>query len=164
LKKALPLYDAALERLDSGMNKIREAVHNLAPVTMLGVGALREKCEHSPMGKGLVNGVGFKAFGDTSNVPVHVWGVLEACLNEALTNVARHARPKSVNVSIDVTTNIARLCVENDGVSESGVSGASRPGTGLRNLRHRIAAVGGSLSVDSGTKKKFQIVCVIPIQ
>ncbi|MCL2216221.1 MAG: histidine kinase [Defluviitaleaceae bacterium] len=161
IKSALPLYDAALERLDKGVNKIREAVHNLAPVTMLGVGSLREICERFP------KPVDFKVFGDTSKVPVHVWGVLEACLQESLTNVTRHASfAKSIKVNIDTTPNIARLCVENDGVLTSGSpgvgpDGSARPGSGLRNLRHRAAAIGGSLAIDFG--EKFRVICVVPI-
>jgi len=157
-KKATPLFDAALERLDKGVNKIREAVHNLAPVAMLGVNALQETCERFPQLLPDGNSVGFQVFGDTSNVPVHVWSVLEACLNESLTNAVRHSNPKNIDVSIDAAPNIVRLCVENDGVFKGSTA---LPGRGLRNLRHRAASVGGSLSVDAG--EKFRVVCVIPV-
>jgi len=160
-QRALPLYDAALERLDNGVNKIREAVHNLAPVAMLGVDALREKCESFPVGQAK-NGVVFKVFGDTSNVPVHVWSLLEACLNEALTNVARHAYPTSVNVNLDAAPRIVRLYIENDGVSARGDS--RRAGSGLRNIRHRVSAVGGSLTVGFVSDEKFRMVCVVPVK
>jgi len=150
----LGLYDAALDRLDKGVNKIREAVHNLAPVAMLSVDALREICERFPR-----DGVSFKVFGDTSNVPVHVWGVLEACLNEALTNTTRHAHATYVKVNLDTTPHIVRLLIENDGV----LSNHTKPaGKGLRNLRQRATSVGGSLAVDSN--KIFRIICVIPIK
>jgi two-component system, NarL family, response regulator LiaR len=46
--EALDLYDMALGRLDSGVNKIREAVHNLSPLTALGVEALKIYEEHTP--------------------------------------------------------------------------------------------------------------------
>jgi len=148
---ALVLYDAALERLDKGVNKIRDAVHNLAPVTALGVEALRETCDCFTAAVVKLN-----VFGDTAHVPVHVWSVLEACLNETLTNAVRHARPDIITVNLDTTPHIVRICVENK-------AGTMRPtmGNGLRNLRHRAAAVGGSLSVDPG--KVFRVICVIPI-
>ena len=150
---ALALYDAALERLDNGANRIREAVHNLAPVAALGVQVLEEICRRFP-----VVPVKFDVFGDTAHVPVHVWGVLEACLNEALTNAIRHAKPKKITVNLDTTPHIIRLCIENDGAAPK----KPRMGNGLRNLRHRTAAVGGSLAVDSGNT--FRVICVMPIK
>jgi len=150
----LLLYDAALERLDSGANRMREAVHNLAPVAALGVEALQETCRRFPS----IN-VDFKAYGDTAHVPVHIWRVLEAILNEALTNAIRHAKPRNITVNLDTTRHIVRLFVENDGVTSSK---KHKMGHGLRNLRHRIASVGGSLAVDAG--EMFHITCVIPLK
>jgi len=149
----LALYDAALVRMDKGAKRMREAVHNLAPVATLGVEVLHETCKHFPSGK-----VEFKAYGDTAKLPVHVWGVLEACLNEALTNAVRHARPRAITAYLDATPHIVRLCVENDGV----VAKKSHMGHGLRNLRHRVAAVGGSLAIDTGDV--FRVTCVVPVR
>lgn len=150
--EALALYDEALQRLGSGVNKIREAVHNLAPVIALGVETLRETCNRFPACE-----VQFSTYGNLSAVPIYGWNLLEACLNEALTNIVRHAEAKHVSVDLDVTPNIIRLCIENDG-SKSKLEGA---GIGLRNLRHRAGAVGGNISVDAG--EAFRVICVIPI-
>jgi len=149
---ALELYDAALLRLEKGAEKIREAVHNLAPVMTLGIEALKSICESFPKTK-----VDFKTYGDTNHVPVHIWGVLEACINETLTNAIRHAKPKLINVNLDATPKLVRLCVENDAICVK----TKTIGTGLRNLRYRAASVGGSLTIDRG--EKFRVVCVIPI-
>jgi len=151
---ALELYDAALERLSSGTNKIRETVHNLSAVTSLGVETLQELCDRFPGPD-----VRFCVYGNTSKIPVYVWNMLEACLSECLTNVARHSAAISVSADLDVTPHIVRLCVENDGVVETGGS----PGSGLRNLRHRAAAIGGNLSIDAGDTT-FRLVCVIPMK
>jgi len=102
--------------------------------------------------------VKFNVYGDTMTVPIYVWTMLESCLNESLTNAARHSSAKQVNVDLDVTPHIVRLCIENDCVSQGG----GKLGNGLRNLRHRAAAIGGSLSVDSG--EVFRVVCVIPLK
>ena len=151
---AIALYDAALERLDKGANKIREAVHNLAPVTALGVEALQDTCKRFP------SYINFQVFGNTAHIPVHVWSVLESCLNEALTNAVRHATPQKVDVSLDATPHIIRLSVENDGVI-TGKEKHKSMGNGLRNLRHRVAAIGGSLAINTGDI--FHVICVIPV-
>jgi signal transduction histidine kinase len=150
---ALELYDAALERLNNGADRIREAVHNLSAVTFLGADNLRETCRRFP-----VCPVEFNVYGDTARVPIYVWTVLEACLNESLTNAARHSAAAYVTADLDVTPHIVRLCVENDGTTATG----NHSGSGLRNLRHRAAAIGGSLSVDAGDV--FRVICVIPIK
>ena len=150
---ALELYDAALERLNSGANKIREAVHNLSTVTFLGAENLRDICRRFPVCQ-----VDFNIYGDTTRVPIYVWIMLEACLNESLTNAARHSDAMRVSVDLDVTPHIVRLCVENDGVMQTN----GNVGSGLRNLRHRAAAIGGSLSTDAG--EIFRVICVVPIK
>ncbi|MCL1883253.1 MAG: histidine kinase [Defluviitaleaceae bacterium] len=154
---ALQLYDAALERLDTGVEKIREAVHNLAPLSAIGVESLREICEKYPS-----DTIAFNSFGNTANVPIHVWNVMEACLQESLTNAAKHAKGKSVAVDFDVTPNIARLCIENDKSHNT----VKIHGQGLKNLKHRVSSAGGNLSIDFGEKRdgKFRVVCVIPIK
>jgi len=149
---ALELYDAAMERLSNGVTKIRETAHNLQTVTALGVENLLEICD-----KYQGCSVKFSTFGDSSSVPNYVWNMLESCLNESLTNVSRHARASYISVNLDVTSHLVRLCIENDG--SHGSSGAM--GIGLRNLRQRAVALGGTLSVDAGAV--FRVICVIPI-
>ena len=151
---ALELYDAALERLSAGADKIRDAVHNLSAVTALGVEALQDICRRFP-----ACDVAFRAYGDTSKIPIYVWQMLETCLNESLTNVARHSAATRVTVDLDVTPHIVRLCIENDGTAKR--TGKS-VGTGLRNLRHRAAAIGGNLSATADMKGIYRVICVIP--
>lgn len=152
--QALELYDSALERLSGGVDKIREAVHNLSTVSLLGVENLRETCRRFPACP-----VEFHSYGDCSKVPVFIWNMLDACLNESLTNVMRHSEASRVSVDLDITMHIVRLCIENDGVGDS----YAVSGTGLHNLKHRAAAIGGSLSV-SAASDVFTVICVIPLQ
>ena len=151
--ETLELYDAALQRLGTGVNKIRETAHNLQTVTSIGVENLLETCERFPGAP-----VSFRAHGDTARIPVYVWNILVSCLNESLTNVLRHAAASFVSVELDTTQHIVRLCIENDGATKS----KDRVGSGLRNLRHRAIAIGGSLTIDAG--EVFRVICVIPIQ
>jgi signal transduction histidine kinase len=66
-------------------------------------------------------------------------------VNEALTNVARHAQSTRASVSIARAGN--RLVVE---IRDDGVGGADASrGTGLQGLRDRVAALGGTMHVIS---------------
>jgi len=151
--ETLELFDAALARLDKGVNQIRETAHNLQTVSTLGVENMLEICERFP-----ACDVKFSAYGDTSLIPVYAWNVLESCLNESLTNVGRHAHASYVKVELGVTAHLTRLSIENDGAQGS----SAQPGSGLRNLRHRVIAAGGTIAVDAG--ETFRVVCVIPLR
>lgn len=149
---AQEFFGEALKRLEHGIAQMRDAVHNLAPLQRVGVDSLRELCEafqHCP--------VEFNVYGDPAKVPVYLWSILEPCLKEALTNIMRHAQPTMVHVTCDITPYIVRLGVENDGVEHT----HTNHGIGLRNLKQRAKAVGGSISTD--TSHGFRLVCVLPL-
>jgi signal transduction histidine kinase len=68
-------------------------------------------------------------------------------IQEALTNVVKHARATTVDVRILHTTEDVRLVVRDDGKQA-----AARPerGRGLAGMRERCALYGGELTVDAG--------------
>ncbi|MDR2833140.1 MAG: histidine kinase [Streptococcaceae bacterium] len=148
----LEMYDLSLERLDSGVKKMRDVVHNMAPIQTIGIETLENIIEKYPL-----DDIQFRKFGDMTSVPIYVWNLLESLINESLTNIARHADAKQVKINLDVTTSIVRLQVENDG-SKKKVKG---DGIGLRNMRQRATAVGGNLSIDAG--EIFRVTCVVPM-
>lgn len=65
-------------------------------------------------------------------------------LREALSNCARHAGAGRVEVDVSVDDGWFSLRVTDDG---RGISGTDVPGSGLRNMRARAAALGGNLDV-----------------
>jgi signal transduction histidine kinase len=149
--EGMELFDAALERLDTGVYNIRQAVHNLAPLQAIGVAQLKEICEKHPAAT-------MHIYGQTDRVPLFLWEVLSTCLKECLTNAVKHCPGEAVRITLDVAPNLVRLCVENNVYMKS----EALPGVGLRNLRHRAGAVGGVLSVTAGDI--FRVVCVLPIK
>jgi two-component system, NarL family, sensor histidine kinase DevS len=70
-------------------------------------------------------------------------GHLLAVLREALSNVARHARARATQISLQVTDHDLVLSVSDDG---AGMSGTARR-SGLANLRQRAEALGGSFTI-----------------
>jgi signal transduction histidine kinase len=81
------------------------------------------------------------------------------CVQEALTNCAKHARAKHVRIVVSVSNTAANLTIEDDGIGVDEKS--SRKGLGLPGMRERLAGVHGSLSVarrnQGGTALKLQI-------
>ena len=77
---------------------------------------------------------------------------------EAMTNAAKHADASSVRVCVRDLPD--RLLVE---VLDDGVGGASTsPGGGLAGLQDRVAALGGTLAVDSPPGSGTRITASIP--
>ena len=81
-----------------------------------------------------------------------------AVLGEALTNVARHARARSVTVELAVTGDGVILQVRDDGI---GLAAAPRDG-GLADLRRRAAWHGGSLGVQPEPNRGTRLTWAVP--
>ncbi|MCC7360781.1 MAG: sensor histidine kinase [Anaerolineales bacterium] len=80
---------------------------------------------------------------------------------EALTNVARHAQARRVEVTLTFTPEAARLSVRDDGrgLPEDAATLAAAGHYGLSGLRERLAAVGGALTLanDGGVTVAAQV-------
>ena len=84
--------------------------------------------------------------------------VLAMTLREAVTNIQRHARARCASASLELDGAQAVLRVDDDGRG-----GDIAPGNGLRGMRERIEALGGSLRVDSGAGRGTRIEARLPL-
>jgi signal transduction histidine kinase len=80
-------------------------------------------------------------------------------VNEALSNVVRHAGARQVKISAQQTEDTLRLRVEDDG---SGLAEDRQAGYGLRNMDERARLLGGKLSVQSDSIKGTRVTLEIP--
>jgi signal transduction histidine kinase len=87
--------------------------------------------------------------------------VLFRVLQEATTNVSKHASARSVAVTLGLEGSDCVLRVEDDGVGFD--SAASTPGFGLLGLRERLQARGGALSVDTSPGGGTRLVASLPV-
>jgi len=88
-------------------------------------------------------------------------GTVYRVLQEALTNVARHARAQQVNVRLVRGADSVELRVQDDGAGfKPGNSGR----LGLRGMRERAALLGGSVKVDSHPGAGTTITVRIPVR
>jgi two-component system NarL family sensor kinase len=82
-------------------------------------------------------------------------------LQEALTNVARHARARKVGVRLEPGPRGMRLEIRDDGV---GLPGAVVPHLGLLGMSERLSALGGTLRVTNADGAGVQVEACIPAQ
>jgi signal transduction histidine kinase len=88
--------------------------------------------------------------------------VVYRVVQEALTNVARHAGASHARVRLELDNGRTRLVIEDDG---RGVSGELTPHLGLLGIRERVTALGGSVSLgvgQGGQRAGFRLEAVIP--
>ena len=78
---------------------------------------------------------------------------------EALANVARHARATHTNVSLHVNGAL-ELIIEDDG---SGIAPDARGGLGLRSMRERAEELGGSCEIGPGSQGGTRVVARLPL-
>jgi len=77
-------------------------------------------------------------------------------VQEALTNVVKHAGASTVEVTVDWRPDQVEVSVVDDG---QGLAGSGSAGHGLIGIRERVAAAGGSVTFGS-PGKGFHIVAV----
>jgi len=148
------MFQQSKERLINSATQLRETVHNMKPLEVMGINRLKDICNGYSNLK-----VDFSIFGDSSTVPIHLWNILEPCLKEALTNVTRHSQGTKVVVTLDINPHIVRLSVVDNGIGKK----SDNVGIGIRNLRQRVQAAGGNISTKS-TDKGFNLICVLPMK
>jgi signal transduction histidine kinase len=94
-----------------------------------------------------------------SAVPERARGDLLAVVQEALSNVARHARASSVRVAVSVGADGLSVVVRDDGVGPDGVNERG----GLINLRERAEGYRGTFAVRPGTTGGTELEWRIPL-
>jgi PAS domain S-box-containing protein len=83
---------------------------------------------------------------------------------EALTNVAKHAQAKQATVSFSADHEAVYMSIQDDGIGILSWQRANQPGShGLRIIRERAEAFGGSVQVQSTYKKGTRIDVKIPL-
>jgi signal transduction histidine kinase len=138
--------DDAVEALDEAIRDIRHTIFELhrekAPTD------LRQEIED--LLRAAEDGLGFvpelSIDGPLSSLTVELEADLVAVIREAVSNVARHARATSVEVSV-VAAQMLRITVSDNGIGLD----PSAVRSGLTNLRARADKHGGSLRVDPNT-------------
>ena len=83
---------------------------------------------------------------------------------EALTNIARHAKASQASVALEVKNEAVQMTVEDNGIGILSWQKVNQPGShGLRIMRERAEAFGGSLKVHSSYNKGTRIEVMIPL-
>ena len=100
--------------------------------------------------------------GQPSSLPANVDGAAYRIVQEALTNVVRHAGAATVSIRIYQEERDLVVVVEDDGDGGPG-SPATSGGSGVRGMRDRAAALGGQLTAGPKPGGGFQVRARLPL-
>jgi signal transduction histidine kinase len=147
--------DRVGEELRVTLNELRELARGMYPaiLTEAGLGPALESLAQRSSVPARVASV------PDGRLPAPVEATAYFVVSEALANVAKHAQASSVIVASWVLG--GRLVVE---VADDGVGGADAGrGSGLTGLTDRLAALDGTLHVESPTGHGTRVVAEIPV-
>lgn len=159
--------DDALALTDAGIRSIRAVMHDLRPTLLDDLGlvpALRSVATAFAQRSGtevrldLPPAHEFPALDDGADLAFY------RALQEALSNIARHAEASVVHVALRAARGNATLTVIDDGRGLPAVaSGSVRSGMGLIGMRERFASLGGSVQLRAQSGGGAQLEVTLPL-
>ncbi|MCP4428070.1 MAG: sensor histidine kinase [Chloroflexi bacterium] len=151
----------------AALAEMNALLHQLSPEPLAKVGlveALRQQCE----------ALGYRTGADVQTVigplpnderfPDGAQEAIFRIAQEALSNVARHARAQTVRLRLEQENDALLLEIEDDGQGFDASQVTVTSGMGLSNLRQRVEDVGGQLTIHSQPDDGTAIRVSIPLQ
>ncbi len=83
-------------------------------------------------------------------------------MQEALTNVAKYAQAKSVEVELVLDGPMARLTVQDDGIGFDAAQVGGRGSHGLTGMRYRVESEGGMFEIDAAPGRGTRLSAWLP--
>jgi signal transduction histidine kinase/uncharacterized protein YoaH (UPF0181 family) len=150
---AAGLVSEAVQRAEEAAGELRELAHGILPA-VLTRGGLPAAV------RALASRMSMPVETDVSvdRLPAEIEATAYFVVAEALTNVAKHAHAEQVSVAAHMADGQLRIQVTDDGVG-----GADRDGSGFLGLGDRLAVQDGTLSVESPGEGGTRVVAAIPV-
>ena len=159
ISKATDLRDVASKTLD----EVHDLSMRLRPRVLddLGLAAALERLAHEWQ-------VRFKIPVDVviqldERLPGEIETALYRIVQEALTNIARHAQAKSASILIEKHGETVRAIVEDDGVGFDVSTNQGERHLGLLGMRERAELLGGTLTIESTPERGTSVFIEIPL-
>ena len=156
-----PELAESLQELGKEAGEAVEALRNLAhgiyPPLLASSGllpALRQQAGRLPLD------IDVRA-DDVPRLDSEVEAAVYFCCLEALQNVAKHANADHVDVALELADDVLEFRVEDDGAGFD--ASATGSGHGLTNLSDRVAALGGTLRIESNPGAGTKVIGRVPV-
>lgn len=147
----------------AALRQVRELVSDMRAISVAeGVAEAQEMLRSADISLQVEGNTGLEDVSDLTQ------NILAMCLKEAVTNIVKHSEASRCRVTIDITDAVVMLSVEDDGIGlpserEDTLTGATRPGNGLKGMAERLSLIEGSLSVESGHPRGTLLRISVPL-
>lgn len=98
-------------------------------------------------------------YGPPPDLPADTERGLALVVREAVTNIARHARATRAEIGFERDGGTVQMRIADDGAG-----GIAADGNGLCGMRERVAALGGTLSIDSPKGRGTRLLVRVPLK
>jgi signal transduction histidine kinase len=149
-------YHRAMDMLDDSVFDMRRVSHNLMPAALTQFGlkqAVEDFCRSvSPI-------IVFNHFGDETRLDTKLELLIYRCISELVNNALKYSGASEIMVQIIRDADSIEFTVQDNGCGFD--PDAATKGTGLKNIRTRVASFGGNIQIRSkageGTEINIEI-------
>ena len=162
--EAAAKLERALQALDNGVDIKRRIIEELRPTLLdnLGLSAAVDWQVHE-----ICDRAGLKCTiatpPDESAIPPSVSIAIYRIVQEALTNIVKYARARTVNVELGTSGDTLTLLIEDDGVGISPGAQSNHLSHGIAGMRQRVRALHGEFAIARRAEGGTMIEVNIPI-
>ena len=137
-------FNIVMAILDDSIQEMRRVSHNLMPDTLSRAGlkpAVDDFCRSmSPL-------IVFNYYGHETRLDLKLEALIYRCIHELVNNALKYAAASQIMVQIIQEADRIAFTVQDDGCGFDPTAGTG--GIGLKNVRSRVASVGGDIQIDS---------------
>lgn len=163
--KALALVDRSLALVEETIERIQDVMANLRPPVLDDYGLLATlKWYVSQLAPQVKFAIQVQGSEPDPRLAAAVELALFRIAQEALTNVVKHSRAKTVAINLE-SNNLVRLTIADDGVGfvvKSHQQSGKRAGLGLLTISERIEAVNGVCHIESQPGVGTRVIAEVP--
>lgn len=149
----------------AAMAEMNALLHQLAPAPLEKIGleqALREQAEALGYRSGAVVSVAITPLPTADQIPTGGEEAIFRIAQEALSNIARHARATAVSLKLTTIADTVTLTIQDDGQGFDPI--VAHDGMGLGNMTRRAEKAGGNLTIESRKGNGCTIQAAIPLE
>jgi signal transduction histidine kinase len=175
---ALHLVDRRPEQAQTALRAIKEASKEALVELRALVGVLRDETEAAPRAPAsmldsldsVIERSGHAGLtvrkvveGEVRRLPAAVELAAFRIVQEAITNVVRHSGARTADVRLGYGPDMLTVRVDDDGTAGARAQ-ALEPGSGLRGMRERATALGGTLAIGAAPAGGVRVEAALPVQ
>lgn len=163
-----PQLEEIKELLKEMEERLRSLAHEIRPTILDDLG-LVPALEFLAQQMSKRTGVRIRVSGDANRrLPAPVETALYRIVQEALTNVAKHAKAPSARVELQRENGLVRCVIRDEGIgfpaSTQPSVDESQRGLGLKGIKERLQSLGGDLLIDSRQGRGTRLLITIPME